>query len=103
MCVCISYTVSLVSHLLHVVRDLGALVDHRASALGHRLLSQQHGAHRGLVDDGVRWLFRLLGARERAHRAALLAVPERILEGELGGGDALDRTIAVVRMRLIGF
>ena len=43
-------------HSLHVVCDLRALVQHRAAALGDRLLEEQHLPHARLVDDGVRHL-----------------------------------------------
>ena len=38
---------------VHLVDELCALVDHRAPTFGHRLLCQQHGAHRGVPNDRI--------------------------------------------------
>eukprot|EP00967_Tisochrysis_lutea_P029089 scaffold33986_cov35-Tisochrysis_lutea.AAC.2 len=42
------------------------------------------------MDDGVSNLVGFLRAGKRTHRAALFGVPQGVLEGELGSGNALD-------------
>ena len=74
---------------VHLVGEERAFVDHRAASFGDRLLGEQHRTHRRVVDDGISDPLGLLGAREGAHRATLLAVPEGVLEGELCRRDAL--------------
>mmetsp|Transcript_56474 Transcript_56474/g.156140 ORF Transcript_56474/g.156140 Transcript_56474/m.156140 type:complete len:309 (-) Transcript_56474:447-1373(-) len=88
VCLC-GITINLSTH--HVVRHLAALVDHRAAALTNALLRKKHGADARVVDDRVGDHLGLLGAAEGAHRAALFGVPQRVLERELGGRDALHR------------
>ena len=46
-------------------------------------------AHRRMMNDRVGDMLRVLGARQRAHRATLLTVPERVLERKLGSSHAL--------------
>ena len=67
----------------HAARTETAVME---PSLGRR---PKHRAHRRMMNDRVGDMLGVLGARQRAHRATLLAVPERVLERKFGRSHAL--------------
>jgi len=62
---------------------------HGAPAFSVGFHGQEHRPHRGVPNNGVRNAALVLSSAQGAHRVAVLAVPQGVLEREFGGGNAL--------------